>query len=149
MKLLIIILTFLTIPALAGVGQLQDTHSCSFRAVGYEIDALLYPVCNSQKCALMMDVLIDDEFYSFYDKEIRTWIKTNDEILQDEELQWILKSAKIKASNIKELTFYKVSLDDDGGGVLLLKAIMKGSKAIQSSGLLTFMGGIRGSRCEG
>ena len=142
MKYLLIILLSFSVNA----NTSQADENCNFSALDYEIKIEIKDDTSSE--CLTMNVSIDDETNNFTCDEIQIGKMTEDEISEDESIQWILKKVGMSPKRVEALNFFKVSLDDDGGSIIYLKASLKNTPEIKTAGVLTYMGGASGSQCK-
>ena len=78
---------------------------------------------------------------------VRKQTMTREQIAEDETTRWLLRQVGIDPAATESLVSYSVHLDDDGGGVHLLHAVERDGEVAQS-GVISFMGGVRGGSCR-
>ena len=142
--LIVLVFQVLSIESQAGFKPVLDF--CKFSVYDYEIE--LIPSYDFGKQCIKMDVVFDGEYTKYSCEATKTGSMTATEIMNDETIKFLLKRSKIRSKKVESLTYTGVSLDDDGGGLYLLRATMKASGTVKSSGVLTHMGGAAAAVCE-
>ena len=116
--------------------------SCQFRALGYDIE--LNILHDEARDTYRAEGLFDGPVSS---DRVKRSSMTHAQIMADGTTKWALGQVGINAAQTESIEWYSVHLDGDGGGLHLIEATQK-SGQLHTAGMLSFMGGVRGGRCQ-